>query len=139
VPYTPGMRALDPLARKSAADDAIDRAAAELHDLLQAAAADLRPFPAFPGAFFTNAIEVEAGNASSPDRGCVVVAEDGELYELWIGVDLESVALDGFEDPVSLRKEELHPIELHPLDYVTFAYNALTAITEQLLERAGGG
>jgi hypothetical protein len=134
--YTPGMRVSDPLEWKAAADEAVDRTAAELRKLLQEAAAELDPFPAFPGAFFTNAIEAEPAGAASTERGCIVVCADGELYELQIGVDLDSVALDGFEDPVSLRKEELHPLDLHPRDYIVFAYNALSAVTEQLMVRA---
>lgn len=126
---------LDPLAAKAEADVIVERAADDLRRLLHESVARLRPFPSFPGAFFTNAIEAEPEGAADPARGCVVVAEDGELYELWIGVDLEAAALGGFEDPVSLRNEELHPLDLHPRDYVIYAYNALTAVTEVLLDR----
>jgi hypothetical protein len=65
----------------------------------------------------------------------VVVGEDGELYEFRIGVDFEGVALSGFEDPVSLRKEELEKLDLHPRDYVVYAYNGLSAVVERLLEQ----
>jgi hypothetical protein len=126
----------DPLQAKAAADLIVEQAAAQLRDLLQTAVSRLRPFPAFPGAFFTNAIEAEPDGAADAERGCVVVCEDGELYELQMGVDLESVALGGFEDPVSLRKEELKKLDLHPRDYIVYAYNALTAVTEKLLEQA---
>jgi hypothetical protein len=125
----------DPMAVKEAADEIVQRAADGIRDLLHGAVAQLRPFPPFPGAFFTNAIEAEPDGAADVDRGCVVVCEDGELYELRIGVDLESAALGGFEDPVSLREEELHKLDLHPRDYVVYGYNALTAVTEKLLER----
>jgi hypothetical protein len=129
-------QAADPLALKEQADLIIDRAAGQLRRLLREATAKLRPFPSFPGAFFTNAIEAEPGRAAGTERGCVVVCEDGELYELQIGVDLEAAALGGFEDPVSLRDEKLLPLDLHPLDYLSYAYNALSAVTEKLLERA---
>jgi len=124
----------DPMALKEAADEAVERAADGLRALLEEAVARLRPFPPFPGAFFTNAIEAEPDGAADVGRGCVVVCEDGELYELRIGVDLEEAALGGFDDPVSLRKEELHKLDLHPRDYVVYAYNALTAVTEKQLE-----
>jgi hypothetical protein len=126
----------DPMALKVEADRIVERAAADLRARLQQAVARRQPFPPFPGAFFTNAIEAEPDGATRADRGCIVICEDGELYELRIGVDLESLALGGFEDPVSLRKEELIPIDLHPRDYIVYAYNALTAVVERLMEQA---
>src|SRR5437660_1020368 len=63
----------DPMALKEAADDVVERAAEGLRALLQQAVARLRPFPSFPGAFFTNAIEAEPNGAADPSRGCVVV------------------------------------------------------------------
>lgn len=128
----------DPMEIKSQADLVVERAAGQLQRLLHEAVLRLRPFPPFPGAFFTNAIEAEPEGAADAARGCIVVAEDGELYELRIGVDLEGAAFGGFEDPVSLRKEELHPVDLHPRDYIVYAFNALTAVTERLLERSQG-
>ena len=81
---------LDPLQTKAAADEIVERAAEQLGELLRLAATRLRPFPPFPGAFFTNAIEAEPDGAADVDRGCVVVCEDGELYELQMGVDLRA-------------------------------------------------
>ena len=126
----------DPLDLKAQADAALERAAARLRTLLHEAAARLRPFPPFPGAFFTSAIEVEPGPAASPDLGCVVVGEDGDLYELLIGVDLDSPLAADLADPVALRSERLQPLDLHPRDYLAYAYNALTAVIEHLLEQA---
>jgi len=122
----------DPMLRKAQADLLLERTALQLRQLLQEAAAQLRPFPPFPGAFFTNAIEVEPGTAADPERGCVVVCEDGELYELKMSIDFSDEAAD----VVSARDENLAKLELHPRDYVVLAYEALTRVTEQLLERA---
>ena len=127
---------LESLARKTAADRVLERAASELEILLMEASAALRPFPSFPNAFFTNAIECDPGPAGDPERGCVVVAEDGELYELEFGVDHEAVELTGSWDPVTARKEEKRKLTLHPRDYVVYAYSGLMAVTEALLERA---
>lgn len=127
--------ARESLARKTSADRALERAASELEVLLKEASAALRPFPSFPNAFFTNAIECDPGPAGDPERGCVVVAEDGELYELEFGVDHDAVELTGSWDPVTARKEEKRPLDLHPRDYVVYAYSGLMAITEELLER----
>jgi hypothetical protein len=124
------------LIRKTQADNLLDRTALQLQELLREACAELDPFPPFPNALFTNAIECEGGLAESPDRGCVVVCEDGELYELEFGVDHESIALTGSWDPVTARKETKTKLELHPRDYIVYAYNGLAAVTEQLLERA---
>jgi hypothetical protein len=132
----------DPLARKAQADAIVERAAEGLRQLLQEAVARLDPFPSFPGAYFTLAIEAEPDAASHADRGCVVVGPDGELYELMMG--LEPPPGPGEPaDPVSMRKEEMTRLELHPRDYVVYAYNALTRVVELLLgqedDRRGEG
>lgn len=114
----------------------LERAAMQMQQLLQEACAELKPFPSFPNAIFTNAIECDDGGmASDPDRGCIVVGEDGELYELEMGIDHESVELTGSWDPVTARKETLKKIDLHPRDYLIYAYAGLIAVTEHLLER----
>lgn len=124
----------DPLEYKSEADAALERLADRVRMLLREAAGRLDPFPPFPGAFFSYGIEVEAPGAESPERGCVVLAPDGELYELGIGQDVPATALE-LTDPVALRQEELKPLELHPRDYIVYAYNALVKVVELLLER----
>jgi hypothetical protein len=129
----------DPLEYKSEADEALDRLAQRLRRLLHEAAARLDPFPPFPGAFFSHGIEIEAPGVDSPQRGCVVLAPDGELYELEMGQDIAALALDQ-TDPVALREERLKKLEeLHPRDYVVYAYNAVTKVVELLLERQGEG
>ena len=124
----------DPLSYKDEADAALERAASRLRSLLQEAAATLDPFPPFPGAFFSYGIEIEAPGAERPDVGCVVLAPDGELYELRMGQELPVIDLE-MADPVALRKEELKPLDLHPRDYLIYAYNALTKVVELLLEQ----
>ncbi len=125
----------DPLEYKAEADAALDRLAQRLRRLLQEATGQLDPFPPFPGAFFTHGIEIEAPGVESPERGCVVLAPDGELYELEMGQDMTALALDQ-TDPVALREERLKKLEdLHPRDYVVYAYSALTRVVELLLER----
>ncbi len=125
----------DPLEYKAEADAALDRLAQRLRQLLQEAAGRLDPFPPFPGAFFTHGIEIEAPGVDSPERGCVVLAPDGELYELEMGQDVTALALDQ-TDPVAMREERLNKLEeLHPHDYVVYAYGALTRVVELLLER----
>src|SRR5688572_5344358 len=125
----------DPLLRKAQADNVIERAAMQLQQLLQEACAELDPFPPFPNALFTHAIECDPGPAASRDLGCVVVCEDGELYELEFGIDHDSIELTGSWDPVTARKETKKKLELHPRDYLVYAYNGLIAVPEHLLEQ----
>jgi hypothetical protein len=124
----------DPLQYKHDADAALERAADRLRTALKEASARLNPFPPFPGAFFSYGIEIDAPGAESPDRGCVVLGPDGELYEFEISQDLPEFELE-LADPVALRSEELKPLDLHPRDYVVYAYEALTKVVELLLER----
>ena len=126
------MTEANPLQYKRDADAALERVAGRLRDILEEAAQQLDPFPPFPGAFFTNAIEVEAEAAESNERGCVVVCEDGDLYELKLSINFSDEAMD----PVSAREEKLTKLEdLHPRDYIALAHEALTRMTEQLMER----
>ena len=134
-PYTFANMANDALMRKTQADMILERAAMQLQSLLQEACAELRPFPSFPNAIFTNAIECEI-DGGDPETGCIVVAEDGELYELQMGIDHESIELMDSWDPVTARKETLKKIDLLPRDYIQYAYAGLMAVTEHLLEQA---
>src|SRR5712691_9424424 len=124
----------DPMHYKSEADELLERTASRLRSLLQEVAGRLDPFPPFPGAFFSYGIEIDAPGAESPDRGCVVLAPDGELYELRMGQELPAYELE-MADPVALRQEALKPLDLHPRDYVIYAYAALTKVVELMLER----
>lgn len=124
---------------KVQADTVLERAALQLGEILKSACAELRPFPPFPNALFTNAIECDPGPLADPDLGCVVVGEDGELYELQMGIDHDSIELTGSWDPVTARKEELKKLNLHPRDYLVYAYNGLLAVSEELMERAEAG
>jgi hypothetical protein len=121
----------DPMARKTQADLIVETAARQLRQLLHDAVALLDPFPPFPGAFFTYGIEVEGNAAERPERGCVVLAPDGELYELELSIDFTS----GTSDPVAARDEKLTKLDLHPRDYILYAHNALTQVTELLMQQ----
>ena len=132
------MAQSDPLELKNEADEALERAAKRLRATLKEAAGRLDPFPPFPGAFFSHGIEVEAPGISLPDVGCVVLGQDGELYELKVGQSIPALDLE-ISDPVAIREEELKALELHPRDYLVFGYNALVKVVELLLEREAQG
>jgi len=128
------MAKFDPLELKSEADAVLERAAERLQAVLKEAVGHLDPFPPFPGAFFSYGIEIDAPGISLPGVGCVVLGQDGELYELKMGQDLPALDME-ITDPVALRQEELKPLDLHPRDYLVFGYNALVKVVELLLER----
>ena len=124
--------------RARLADEIAADAAERVEALLREAAAELRPFPPFPGAFFTVGIEVEPDGVRDRDIGCVVVTEDGGLHELRISFDDEGPAAQlGATDPVSMRDETLAELEaIHPRDRLALALNGLDAVSEHL--RAAG-
>ncbi len=126
----------DALARKTQADLVLDRAAQQMRALLEETAKQLRPFPPFPGAFFTNAVEVNLDGVERPDIGCIVVGEDGGLYELEMKIEFGEEVVD----MVQARDETLKKLEdLHPRDEIVLAYHALTQLTELILEREEAG
>lgn len=129
----------DPLQHQAHADLIAQRAADQLRDLLQTVVKDIDPFPPFPGSMFSYGIEIEpapGGAEDAPDggRGCIVVGEDGKLYELRIGIDVEQAAAG---DPVAMRSEERVPLDdLLPAVYVSYAHAAVRAAVAHLLEAA---
>ncbi|MGB4862930.1 MAG: hypothetical protein WBO97_10755 [Tepidiformaceae bacterium] len=122
------------LLRKTQADLVLERAAMQIQALLKEACDELKPFPSFPNALFTNAIECEI-DGGNPEYGCIVVADDGELYELQMGVDHDSIELMDSWDPVTARKETLKKVEFLPREQLQYVYAGLVAVTEMLLER----
>lgn len=125
------------------ADEALAAAADRVEALLREAALELRPFPPFPGAFFTIGVEVEPDGVQDRGIGCVIVTEEGDLRELQISFDDEGpAALFGASDPVSMRDETLLELDnLSAHDRLTLARNGLQAISELLRAEAsvGGG
>lgn len=122
------------------ADEIASEAADRVQALLRDAARELRPFPPFPGAFFTVAIEVEPDGVRDREIGCVVVTEEGELRELQISFDDEGpAALLGATDPASMRDERLAELEeISPHDRLALAVNGLRAVSGHLRAAAGG-
>ncbi|MFQ5934577.1 MAG: hypothetical protein ACE5KI_08050 [Dehalococcoidia bacterium] len=113
------------------ADAALEENASRLRELLRQAASQLNPFPQFYGSLTVQAVEVEPPRGPGPDRGCIVVCPDGELYELT--VNFASHPLDiasGME-----REEKVKKIDLPPLEYIAYAYNAIDELTRLLAQR----
>ncbi len=123
--------------RRRMADEAMAAAADQVEALLREAALELRPFPPFPGAFFTMGVEVEPDGVLNNEIGCVIVTEAGDLRELQLSFDDEGpAALLGANDPISMRDETLVELEqLSARDRLTLALNGLDAVS-RLLESA---
>ena len=122
------------LRHRAHADAIVEQAGGQLRGLLHELAAAIDPFPEFPGSFFSYGIEVEPP-AGESERGCVVLGEDGELYELQIGVEAGQLDTD---DPATGRSEARLPLEeLGPADYVAYAYRAVAAAAAYLEGGAG--
>lgn len=121
------------LRHRAHADAIVARAGGQLRELLRELASELDPFPEFPGSFFSYGIEVEpaAGDAA---RGCVVLGEDGELYELQVGAEIDQLDTD---DPAAGRSELRLPLDgLAPAEYLQYAVRAVDAALAALESRA---
>ena len=116
-----------PREEKDATEAALKEAARQLHDILKRLAARLTPFPAFMGMTSIQAVELEPQGPQTPDRGCVVVCPDGELYELMLGLIPGPTGL-AEADPV----EEFRALDLPPGEYIPYACAAITALTKRL-------
>ncbi len=102
----------------------IESQASALRDELIRSATAIDPFPPFPGAVFAYGIEVELPPGSG--LGCVVVGNDGGLYELQLGLDATRVELGA--DAVGSRHEELVPLKLPPAMFIVIARHAIEAV-----------
>jgi len=126
--------ATDPLLLQAQADAVAQRAADQLRELLKTVALQLRPFPAYPGAFFTYGIEVDPAGTLGGNVGCVILTDDGELCELVVGFD---PAEAGSGDPVAERSEELVPVDLPPMLFAAYAHSAISQAVALLEQQRG--
>jgi len=117
------------LGRKVKADQVLERAAADLKDILKATARDLDPFPALFDSPFIKGVEAEPGTAARADIGCVAVCADGELYEYIYTMSVAGPYAD------FSRKEDTKKLDLPPRDYIPYAYNAIDQLTRLIIER----
>lgn len=123
----------DPLLHRAHADLITERAAGQLRELLKKLVEEIDPFPPFPGAMFAYGIEIEPPAGGGDDHGCVILAEDGELYELRVGIDVDQAASGS---AVAMRSEDRVSLDdLPPAEYVGYAHRAVTAAVEHLLSQ----
>ena len=124
---------IDVLAKRSMADAILDSTARQLTQILHEVAGQLDPFPPFLDSVTTRAVEAEPGAAVHADRGCVVAMQDGELYEYTYTLDMTG-DMPGFE-----RKEETKKLDLPPVDYIPYAYNAICELVRMIQEKRASG
>ena len=118
---------LEPWALKALADASLERAASQLHDVLKALAVRLKPFPAFMNMASIQAVEVEPQVLQAPDRGCVVVCPDGELYRLSLVLIPGPLGLSDAD-----QVEEFEALGLPTEEYIPYAYAAIVELAGRL-------
>ena len=114
-------------------DPDLRRDVAALRDELVAAAQSLDPIPAFPGAAFAYGIEIVPSEGEDPELGCVILGNDGALYELQIGID-DTKASPAVVDASIERHEELVPLDVPDEVYVRYARAALEEVARRRAE-----
>lgn len=129
------MNDTTPAEIRAEADVVLERAVEALRAQLVEVAQRIDPFPSFPGAVFAYGIEVEPPGGGGPDLGCVILGNDGALYELQIGLD-DTNARHSVTDASTERHEELVPLEAPPAVLAQYAHAALLAAADYLESHA---
>ena len=114
------------------AQAALTETAQRLEVVLVELARRLRPFPSFLGMTSVQAVEVEVSPAPAQDLGCVVVDPEGQLCRFDITA-ISGIAGIAESDQV----EEFQPLDLAPLEYITYASAAIQVLAEELGSRGG--
>ena len=131
---TMNQLSIDPLAKRAAANAALERAsldasdaALEMRTLLAEIAAALDPFPNFMGLSSVQAVEVEPPGGANPQNGCVVVCPDGELRELVLRMIPAPFDMGGVE-----QTDEMAELNLPPAEFVAYAHAAVLELLKLL-------
>ena len=109
--------------------------AESLRETVSELALQLRPFPSFFGMNTLRAIELElplgCAFRSSPELGCVVVLEDGDISEL----DLKLIS--GPDNSAGFDQiEEFTELDLSPEQYIAYASVAVRLLKDEIERRA---
>ena len=115
----------DPWRASVLAGAVVERTAQELREILSMLATTLDPFPGFEGLQTLQAVEIDLGNFTNPDLGCVVVGPDGLLYELVLRAIPGPIGVGGID-----QLDELTELDLEPSMYVLYAHHAIIQLGE---------
>ena len=108
----------------------MEKAAAELAQILADMAVRLEPFPAFLNMLSVQAIELEPGLQSKEDRGCLVVCPDGGIRRL------ELTAIPGAAGVADVDQvEQFQELDLPPEEYIVYAAQAVELLYAELRRR----
>ena len=113
-------------------DALIQKTAQDLHEILADMASQLDPFPYFLGSTEVRAVEAEPGGVQKADRGCVVVCQDGELYEFTMKVQ----GGGAFDFEID-RDDSVKRLEMPPEDYIPYAYNGIKELGKLMEDLRG--
>ena len=110
------------------------QAAERLRETVSELALKLRPFPSFFGMNTLRAIELELPSGcefrSSPELGCVVVLEGGDISEL----DLKFIS--GPDNSAGFDQiEEFTELDLSPEQYIAYASVAVRLLKDEIERR----
>ena len=113
----------------SMSESILERVAEQVREVVIKLALVLDPFPLFLGLNTIHAVEVEP-SGYGPDRGCVVICSDGQLYRMILRMVPGPVDIGGVE-----QSEELMELDLSANEYLSYAYNAIRSLIELLEQR----
>ena len=109
-----------------------------LRATVAALASQLRPFPGFFGMSTLQAVELELPSGSgvqpTPELGCVVILQDGEISEL----DLMNIAGPDGPDDVD-QVERFTELDLPANQYIAYATVAVRLLQAEIERRGRSG
>jgi hypothetical protein len=117
---------LNPAVQQAIAETITSQTGAELHSVLKRLVKKVQPFPTFPDMPNIQALEVLPSGTKDMDRGCIVLCDDGEFYELTIRTIPGTPSLGGGFEHI----EEYEDSKLSAGDYVAYAYVAIQQLTQ---------
>ena len=117
---------LNPAVQQAIAETVITQTGSELHSIIKRLIEKVQPFPTFPEMPGIQALEILPSGIKDAERGCIVLCNDGEFYELTIRTIPGTPSLGGGFDHI----EEYENHKLSAGDYVAYAYVAIKQLTQ---------
>ena len=125
-------------AHQASPEDHARATADRLRATVAALASQLRPFPGFFGMSTLQAVELELPSGSgvqpTPELGCVVILQDGEISEL----DLMNIAGPDGPDDVD-QVERFTELDLPANQYIAYATVAVRLLQAEIERRGRAG